>query len=257
MPSSVNNDPPPVTQADIEEHNIQALIELVYVREANNLLQDSLGSLYQAIGVTSDALKTLTAVQNLHNLIDAQSKSAFKFNYSQGGDPSDYSDNYNEAASAYFGTPIDPFFIYSSNDPRFDDMQKQLKSAKAHIKSIISALSILTPGGENGQEDPTSLLAALRKVYNDLDSYNLNDYDDVKKWVLDNYDQHSSTASSKAGLIQQNITLAITASENLNNSQTESVRSYLFVFEEYYKSAAGLLTKISQLIEKMAQGISR
>lgn len=273
MSGPVNNDPPPVTQADIEEHTIQALIELVYVREANELIEDALGDLYTSIAVTSDALQTLTTVQNLHNLISAKAKNPddFDFDYTDKyGDPEGYSDEYNDAASAYFGDPIDPFFIYDEDDEEFDQVAHDLKDARTHIGSIISALAYLTPGGLDGTEDPTSLLANLRKVYNDLDKVDLDNlntrlengdrsdiYDSVEEWVLDSYDKHSDEDAANQGKIQQRITLAITASENLNNSQTESVRSYMFVFEEYYKSAAGLLTKISQLIEKMAQSISR
>lgn len=61
--------------------------------------------------------------------------------------------------------------------------------------------------------------------------------------------------ASKSGQIQQNITLAITAAQGLNDTQTTQVKSFMFTFEEYYKSAAALLSKISQIIEKFAQGI--
>ena len=39
--------------------------------------------------------------------------------------------------------------------------------------------------------------------------------------------------------------------------QKEDVRNFLFVFEEFYKSASAILQRISQMIEKMAQNISR
>lgn len=61
----------------------------------------------------------------------------------------------------------------------------------------------------------------------------------------------------RPGQIQKEITEAITAGESLNDRQKEEVRRFLFVFEEYYKSAAAILSKITQIIEKMAQGIAR
>ena len=60
-----------------------------------------------------------------------------------------------------------------------------------------------------------------------------------------------------ANSIQNNITSAITAGEALNDTKKEELRRFLFIFEEYYKSAAAILNKITQLIERLAQGIAR
>ena len=78
-------------------------------------------------------------------------------------------------------------------------------------------------------------------------------------WMVDNYDKRlvSGADPSKAGIFQRNITFAITASESMNDTQKEKVRRFLFIFEEYYKSASAILTKITQLIEKMAQAMAR
>ncbi len=84
-----------------------------------------------------------------------------------------------------------------------------------------------------------------------------------KEWVLDNYDSFAKDGDNEnvditnAGKYQQNITSAITAGQSLNDAQKEEVRRFLFVFEEYYKSAAAMLSKITQLIEKIAQNINR
>ncbi len=257
MPSNTNPvyNPPPITQADLDEHNIQALVELSYVKEANNVIYGALGSLETSLAVTADAVQSLTTLQNLHNYINASSKSAFNFDYA--GNSGNYSDAYSNAASAYFGTPIDPYFTLSANDPAFPDMQQQLIDMKKHIKSVISALAVITPTLSGGQPDPNTLLAGMQQVYKDLDNYDLTTYNGVKKWVLDNYTQHGSALASDAGLIQQHITLAIVSGENLNNTQTESVREYLFVFEEYYKSASGIMNQINQIITKMAGNISQ
>jgi len=80
----------------------------------------------------------------------------------------------------------------------------------------------------------------------------------LSRWTLDSYSAiPSGGALGNAGDIQRNLTSAITAGQNLNDTQKEEVRRYLFVFEEYYKSAADILSKITQIVEKMAQGISR
>lgn len=244
----------PITQADLDNHNLQGLVELVYVQTANNVLNDSMASLETALKSTQASLQQLTILQNLHNRIDVRSKSAFSFNYYRNYDTS-FSEEYQKQASAYFGTPIDPFFPLSANDPEFDDFQAQLLSAKNQVKLLISALAQITPTGSGGAVDPNSLLGRLQTVYNDLQD--IDTYSGVANWVLDNYNVHSSGSSSQAGNIQMNLNLAITAGQNLNDTQTASVRNYLFIFEEYYKSASGILTKLSQLIEKMGQNISR
>jgi hypothetical protein len=76
-------------------------------------------------------------------------------------------------------------------------------------------------------------------------------------WITDNYNKTATVGVTSAGLIQQHITDAITAGQSLNTTQTESVRNFLYLFEEYYKSASAVLQAISQLIQKMADGIAR
>ncbi len=59
------------------------------------------------------------------------------------------------------------------------------------------------------------------------------------------------------GDVQKVLSQGITSAESLNDTQKESVRNFLFVFEEFYKSASAVLQRISQMIEKMASNISR
>lgn len=77
----------------------------------------------------------------------------------------------------------------------------------------------------------------------------------IRAWIMDNYQTFSSPDASKAGLIQQNITAAITAAQSTNDTQKQDVRNSLLVFEEYYKSAATILNQLTQIITRMAQGI--
>lgn len=77
------------------------------------------------------------------------------------------------------------------------------------------------------------------------------------RWILDNYNQTSGGSSANSGLVQQNITLAITSAQSLNDTQKQDVRNFLFVFQEYYQSASSLLQAINQILTKMAQGIAQ
>lgn len=82
-------------------------------------------------------------------------------------------------------------------------------------------------------------------------------------WAGDGNDQPTSVdggaeiTAFNPNEVQQAITNAITAGENLNDTQKDKVRQFMFVFEEYYKSASAILTKITQIIQRMAQGIAR
>jgi len=79
-------------------------------------------------------------------------------------------------------------------------------------------------------------------------------------WILDST-QVTNTLLNIPGVdsggIQRNLSAALSAGQSLNDTQKEEVRRYLFVFEEYYKSAAAILSKITQILERMAQAISR
>jgi len=72
------------TQAELNAHSEQALIELVYVRAANDLLGQAMGNLDDALATTQSTINILTGLQNLKNQINVQSKSAFGFDYATG-----------------------------------------------------------------------------------------------------------------------------------------------------------------------------
>lgn len=170
------------------------------------------------------------------------------------GNVTAYESAYFQAASAYFGQAIDPTFDFSSpNAPGYSTYVDTLKSLKQKLAAEIDALVPQTPAAD--RSDPTSLLGTLRKVLADLPS-NFK-FSTVEKWALDNYNVHGSTGATLAGNIENDITFAIVAAQSLNNSQAESVRRYLFIFQEYYQSAAAILSGLSQVIEQMAQKISQ
>jgi len=73
-----------VNQAELNAHTEQALVELVYIRTANDMLGGALGSLDSALATTNSILNLLAALQNLKNAINIKSNSAFAFNYLTG-----------------------------------------------------------------------------------------------------------------------------------------------------------------------------
>jgi hypothetical protein len=338
-------------------HTLQSLIEVNYVREGNRLMESALSGLDEALSATDRAIRVLAEVQNLHNslLVEALDPLQFEYWVKWGGSantPSDYiwqqvyniigvqnmgrASNlseliiryraaYNAYASAYFGLPIFPDFMYTSY--RAEGFQEeflpQFQNMRTELSNTLSALD-LVPGQDFN--DTTTLAGKLKRVLDDMPSdgqiANSNPqqaYLNLKSWAMDYYrayeggsymtdnaenaentrmlaitivgtarSERQSIAgvtqiriyirgnagvglepgsvnnfynsnylrdASKAGSIQDNITFAITAAQSLNDSQKEQVRRYMYVFEEYYKSASSLLAAISQLIQKIAQGI--
>lgn len=255
--TSVGPTYPSVTSADINAHTIQALVELVYCQTANDVLTSAMASLQQALATTENSLRTLTGLQNLKNSLKPIAKSSFSsdFDYSA-GDVDDYADDYNEAASAFFGTPIDPAFYIGStlieddSSSEYGDFIDKLDQYKDELAEQIEFLSSITD-----TDDPNTLYAKLKIVYDELPD--TGDFDAVSEWVIDNYDVHGAEGAAIAGNLQQHLTDAITAGQSLNSSQQQKVQNYLFIFQQYYQSASAILNALEQIITRMAQAIAR
>jgi len=242
----------PTVDSAVSAHSLQALIELVYMQAANDTLYNHLASLQSALGITNEAVKVLTALQNLHNQVNVAALNNLNFNYNEQVGASAYAGQYQSAASAFFGKPIQVSAFFPSGYNAFQTQMLQLKSALVTI--IIPNLSATTPLGANGQTDPSSLLATMKKVLQDIDQTTTSESAAVY-WIEDNYNSSTNTGAATAGAFQQDITNALTAAQSLNSTQTESVRNYLYLFEEYYKSASAILTQMTQIIQNMAQNI--
>jgi hypothetical protein len=256
-------------------HTLQAFIELVYVKTANDVMVSQMASLEQALATTKSATDTLTQIQNLHNLVSVVSKSLPSGALSAGIGVTGYS----KIASDIFGKPIQISFSFSSLSGGLNGFLIQRSAIISQLESQISALQKTTPT-ISGREDSNSLLAKLSAVLNDIKppttvvingkTYSAHSIPSaglfsnfstafklagVEKWLTDGY--NSSTGSTSSGIIQQNITNAVTAAQSLNTTQTESVRNFLYIYEEYYKSASAVLQAITQIISKMAGNIAR
>lgn len=158
----------------------------------------------------------------------------------------------------------------------FIKLQKQLISILGQLQTQLTYLSGTTPrinissSNPLGDEDPNALVGRLRKVVDDLRTALvtpggqeitsttgiMSAYAGIRSWLLDNYDKQQ-TSANLAGAYQQNITFAITAGQSRKDTETQKVQRFLYVFEEYYKSASAVLQQLTQIIERMAQGISR
>lgn len=257
---------------------LQALVELIYVRTGNELLSDSLDNLESALEATKASLSALNSLEILHNKITAQQKSAFQTVYASTyalTNPSQFVRGQKDipgvvsAADIYFKS-VDPQILSTLTAA---DTANFLSLRNTLIEQI-RALSGQTGGTASTQGG--TLVANLRTVLQNIQAAFVAAGGStgsavgvaLTKWILDNYqvdvnpatqsaDQPNKISGLSPGEIQRNISAAIAAGQSLNDTQKEQVQRYLFVFEEYYKSAAAILTKITQILERMAQAIAR
>lgn len=228
---------------------LQSYIELVFTQVANNVMVGQMQSLEHSLSYTQNAASALTTLQNLHNQVAIIPKGAFpKGVVSAGSNPGAY----RTTASAYFGTPVKIKPAYGSGG--VSAFIKQMAGVKALISGMIPGLSAVTPGSGS---DPTSLLYTLKVVLANINSSKAYlTASGASAWLVDKQDASGVSSVVSAGLYQQHITNAITAAQSLNTTQTEAVRNYLYIYQEYYQAAASILQQMTQIIQKMAGNAS-
>lgn len=110
----------------------------------------------------------------------------------------------------------------------------------ANITALNIAAGVSTPV-------PGSLAAQLTQVKNDMLS------SPISNWIIDGT---GNISSATAGVFQNNLTQAITAGENFNDTNKQTLSSQLFLFQEFYQSASAALASINQNITQIANHIS-
>lgn len=213
----------------LSHDGLQAMVELLYIKAGNDLLEGSLNALGQQVISTRDVLATLSDLQTLHNQLTITNRSGF--------DPNAYStsDDYSNAASGYF-SGISPTVNLS---PTALAQYDALKAALQNQLEILSGFDPTQVGVAN------SLLTRTRQVLQDISDNSAED------WVMDNYE----TPSPDSGQFQTNITFAINSAQSLSSTQQEQVRSFMFVFEEFYKSASAIQSALKEIMTHMAQNM--
>lgn len=121
-------------------------------------------------------------------------------------------------------------------------------SIDTRISRIIENLQYLID--QLTQVDSASSLAQqLQVLVNDFQGL-VDSGAPLSQWVED-------YATGSVGNYQKNLNDTIVASQSLNDTEREQLRQVMFVYEEFYKSATAMLSRLTQLIEKMASAINR
>jgi hypothetical protein len=180
-----------------------------------------------------------------------------KINDTIGNDPDKFSDMYKAMASAYFSQ------LFPSASP-LPTSANLLLSARAAIQNQITSLqNSMSAITASEQTIAGTLYDSLKQVLGDLNqAFSGVDVTNAaalsnatQKWILDNQDQTIAADGSQgsAGEIATNLQTAIGDAESLEERQKEDVRSYLYVFQEFYNTAGTMIEAITEMIEKMSE----
>lgn len=209
LPVTVDSVPSPLsglTQGQINElnaHTVQSLVEVSYVRVGNDILYKGLYGLDSALATTSQTLTTLGVVQNLHNALTVSTLGSFsawfRFSSSAYGGATGYQSNYNSVASAFFGIPIVPDFIFTSagataGGETYMQYASQLAATRVALANQVSQLKALASPAD--LSDPNSLYNTSKQVLSDLPPLDTTAqaaggpaiaWSDAKLWAMDFY----------------------------------------------------------------------
>lgn len=178
--------------------------------------------------------------------------------------------NLNTVSQNLYGSALSPQVDFQGQNPQ--DVLNRLLSIRRQLAVILTKLDQLNPPPASGR-DPASLGYAISQVLTDLQATVGSDpsagnlaqqaaaLNGLNLWILDNAQNlgtsGDATLAKNAGNYQSNLSTAVTAATNFNSTQQENFRTFMFVFDEFYKSASSILTTLTQIISKMAQNISR
>lgn len=270
------------TLGEIQTTTLQPFLETEYINRCNDLMFDAMSQIKTALNAAQDALQALTAIQNAYNTVQPEARNANDPNrgdkefmdwflysrYYQEGQSSgnDYTD---QQFCRDFPEFVNEYFSYIGLQGvtgfNYQETWENLTEQKANLTTVIGSLAAIRTANPNADGtipamDAGGLEASLTKVRDAIPTFDANaDYltnaNKIIEWIKDGMGTaNTGLARGKRG---GDITTAISAASSFNDEQKADLRDKMFVMEEYYKSAADLLAKITQIIEKMAQNIAR
>lgn len=235
-------------------HSIQAFTELVYVRTANEVLESQMVGLEQALQVTQSTLKTLQDVQDLHNQVSLTSITTLDVPKGTEVNPPNNIDAWETEYLKRANEALVPIGIQIDDTKTgvTRDLPAEMQAAQNQLTSDLAVLATVA-----GTE--SAIFQRTQTVLQELEAANNpTNPSAFAAWFADGYTGgQNGGATEGSGAIQSNINAAISSTQAFNDSESQNVSNSMFVFEEYYKSASAVLDKLSQIIEKIAQNISR
>ncbi len=259
-----------LNDATTQSSSIQQVLMVDYVSTGNQILFNQLNLLNQAINVNQQALSYLNALQDLMNQKDPQTFFLQLNNLDATTAGTLSQANYDSYEKATFNQQLLTMQKFvddgslqsyltnlknSGTDPQagvilsdVSGMNTAFTGARdrivANIDYIINQVS--AANNSAGGNPAGGLLGALQTVKNDIQTIAPT----IADWVKD-------VADGKQGNYQNDLNSAVTSAQSFDDTSREQLRSVMFVYEEFYKSAGSLLSSLQQLLIKMADAISR
>lgn len=258
--------------------SLQTYINLEYVQAGNDQLYTQLSSLKDALTATQAAAQLLTKLQNLKNgtlsdangnivtylSIEKRAPSAVASTWNNGAIPTTKASvlpaNYNDSAKPLFEGPLQVIFKGTNAVSTLDNTGLDLLRQLTDVINQLEAASPTQPG------DQTNLQSLLINIRNDIVAHSATSAHPVLEWILDNYnisdvvlpDGAGTIASThfdaaKAGDFQKDITKAVNASASNNDALSIELQKSLYVIQQFYQSAQGLISAANRIIRSMAQ----
>ncbi len=281
-----------IKNATTQSKSLQQLLMVDYIDRGNELLYGQMKDLQTAIDLNQNSLSYLNSLQDLMNQKDPQ-QFIMQLQQLSTVNPSNLSlDTYSKFENETFNQQLGNIAKFSAGQIRqyintvqslnlssdtiqtlteeqYSKLQgtiggsflnlatlqatdKSFNSQNNGINTIISNLDFLVNQLTNvSGGSANSIVQALQTIRSDFKT--LSDQGvatAVISWVQD-------IGSNREGDYQRHLNDAIVASQSLNDSKREELRRVMFVFEEFYKSATNMLSRITQLIERMASSINK
>lgn len=245
--------------------SVQSLIELEYVRAGNEQIFSALSQLKDAMSLTQSALLLLSDLQHLKDKVQAEVRSnptgAFFGNidfitgaYANAG----ISTTKAQDLPGHYHDDLDQFFsnrlgvtVSDTTPTGVNAIIAEGNALQTRLSAVIAQVALVIPRSA----DKSTLTDKLDQV-----KANITD-NGIIAWMLDNYGpgQFNNPSvpvvgqdTTKAGDFQKNLTQAVQTAQNLNDTQNTSLKTAMFNFQEFYKSAGDLLTALNRIIQQMA-----
>jgi len=265
-----------------QSESLQQLLMVDYISRGNELLFNEMSSLKDAININQEVLSYLNSLQDLMNQKDPQ-HFIMQLQYLLGStsdDETSWQEFEKETFNQELGTEAKlPGFsedeiaayvsmIYgwdpASGDQPFEHGEVVGEGTDTAGTAAGAFVDVATFTFNAGWEtirdnlvaykdrlalaagdDGTPLSQQLEKIINDFETH-----PNIQTWIQD-YE------SGQEGEFQRHLNDAVVASQALNDTEREELRRVMFVYEEFYKSATAMLSRMTQIIERMAAAISR
>ncbi len=176
----------------------------------------------------------------------------------------DYQQGYQNALKMAFDSPlgvqvnvtgkdVNDFIAVQNKLVQLKDQLTQINSTSPLIDKINTVLSNMA----QAPSDTNDILAGSQPLIM-TDSGQVigtnaqNPLNRLLFWISDDYQAQDAI---DAGINQRNLTDAITSAQGLNDQQKQDLQRFMYLFEQFYKSASSMLQAIDQMVGKMAQNI--